>query len=261
MDSIALDLGFIHIYWYSIFLLLGITAAILIINKELKNRNYSENFKVDLIFNMILFGIIGARIYYVIFNLSHYISNPIEIFQIWNGGLAIHGGLLFGFISVCYTCKKNKVKLLEVLDILVVGLIIGQAIGRWGNFFNSEAYGTITTVQHLRSIGIPNFIIDGMYILGEYRQPTFFYEFIFNLIGFAILLIYRWYLRKKKSINNGKLFGLYLVWYSVVRFFIEGIRTDSLMFGPLKMAQLVSIVLCLVGIYFLFLKNKKSKTI
>lgn len=253
MDKVALDLGPIQIYWYSIFIFLGMLVACFVIYKEAKKRGIDDDFLVNLTFDTIIIGIIGARLYYVIFNLPYYLQNPIEMLEIWNGGLAIHGGIIAGLLFIIYYCKKHEVNILKILDIVVVGLIIAQAIGRWGNFFNSEAYGPITTANHLESLGIPEFIINGMYILGEYRQPTFFYESVWCIFGFLAMLIIRHY----KYLKVGQLTSFYLVWYGIIRFFIEGMRTDSLMLGPLKMAQLVSIVFVISGIV-LYLKSKKD---
>lgn len=253
MEKVALDLGPIQIYWYSIFIFIGMLVACFLIYKEAKKRGIEEDFLVNLTFNTIIIGIIGARLYYVLFNFSYYLDNPVEIFQIWNGGLAIHGGIIAGLLFIIYYCKKHEVNLWKMLDIIVVGLIIAQAIGRWGNFFNSEAYGPITTAAHLKSLGIPQFIIDGMYILGEYRQPTFFYEFVWCLFGFLAMLIIRQY----KYLKIGQLTSFYLIWYGIIRFIIEAMRTDSLMLGPLKMAQLVSLVFIVSGI-IIFIKSTKT---
>lgn len=253
MEKVALDLGPIQIYWYSIFIFIGMLVACFLIYKEAKKRGIDEDFLVNLTFNTIIIGIIGARLYYVLFNLSYYLDNPVEIFQIWNGGLAIHGGIIAGLLFIIYYCKKHEVNLWKMLDIIVVGLIIAQAIGRWGNFFNSEAYGPITTAAHLKSLGIPQFIIDGMYILGEYRQPTFFYESVWCLFGFLAMLIIRQY----KYLKIGQLTSFYLIWYGIIRFIIEAMRTDSLMLGPLKMAQLVSLIFIVSGI-IIFIKSTKT---
>lgn len=253
MEKVALDLGPIQIYWYSIFIFIGMLVACFLIYKEAKKRGIDEDFLVNLTFNTIIIGIIGARLYYVLFNLSYYLDNPVEIFQIWNGGLAIHGGIIAGLLFIIYYCKKHEVNLWKILDIIVVGLIIAQAIGRWGNFFNSEAYGPITTAAHLKSLGIPQFIIDGMYILGEYRQPTFFYESVWCLFGFLAMLIIRQY----KYLKIGQLTSFYLIWYGIIRIIIEAMRTDSLMLGPLKMAQLVSLVFIVSGI-IIFIKSTKT---
>lgn len=254
MNRVALDLGIIQIYWYSIFILLGVLAAIFIIYKEMKKQGLSKDTILDMSFYSIVIGIIGARIYYVIFNLDYYLTNPIEILEIYKGGLAIHGGLISGCIYLIYFTKKHKLNTLKVLDIIVVGLILGQAVGRWGNFFNQEAFGKLTTYKTLQNSHIPKFIIDGMYINGEYYTPTFFYESISSIIGFIVLLI----LRKSKKTKVGQLSGFYLIWYSINRFFIEGLRTDSLMLGSIRIARLVSLLLTAIGITLMF-KNIKNQ--
>lgn len=254
MNRVALDLGIIQIYWYSICIFLAALAACTVIYLESKKRKIDTDFITNLAFNTIIVSIIGARAYYVLFNLDYYSANPIEILEIWNGGLAIHGGIIAGSLFVIYYTKKNMENTLKIFDIIVVGLILGQAIGRWGNFFNQEAYGAITSVEKLHSIGIPNFIINGMYILGAYRQPTFLYESIWNLFGFIALLI----IRRYPYLKDGQISGIYLIWYSVARFIIEGMRSDSLMLGSFKIAQIVSLILMLIGIV-LFIYYKKIK--
>lgn len=254
MNKIALDFGIIKIYWYSIFILLGIIVAAFLVFKEIKKQNINEDQFLNLIFNIIIFGIIGARIYYVIFNFSYYLKNPMEIIAVWNGGLAIHGGIIMGLLVVSLYCRKNKLNLLKVLDILVVGLIIAQSIGRWGNFFNQEAYGTITTVATLKSMHLPNFIIEGMCIDGIYYHPTFLYESLWCFIGFCIMLIIRHFNRDKK----GTLTSFYLIWYGIERFFVEGLRTDSLMLGNFKIAQIISILFITLGLIIIFFTLKKT---
>lgn len=255
MDRVALDLGFIQIYWYSIFIFVALLVACAVIYKEAKKRGIDEDTLINMTFGTVVFGIVGARLYYVLFNLPYYSKNIVEIFEIWNGGLAIHGGIIFGLLSIIVFCKKRKMNIMRMLDIIVVGLIIGQAIGRWGNFFNSEAYGAITTLEKLQSQGIPQFIIDGMYILGEYRQPTFFYESVGCIFGFLAMLI----IRCGKYLKRGNLTAFYLVWYGILRFLIEGLRSDSLMLGPIKMAQAVSLLFVLIGIIIFIINLKRSK--
>lgn len=254
MNRIAIDFGFIQIYWYSLLILLAILSSSIIIYFEIKKRKIDQDFFINLLFNAVIFGFIGARAYYVVFNLDYYLKYPIEILEIWNGGLAIHGGLLFGGIFTLIYCKKYKQNALKILDIIVVGLILGQAIGRWGNFFNQEAYGAVTTIAKLKSAGIPDFIINGMNILGEYHQPTFFYESIWNFFGFIALLL----IRKYPRLKIGQLTGFYLIWYSSARIIIEGMRMDSLMLGNFRIAQIVSIGCILIGLYLFFIHSRRG---
>lgn len=254
MSKIALDLGFIQIYWYSIFILLAILASSTVIYFETKKKHIDQDFFINLLFYTVIFGVIGARLYYVTFHLDYYAKYPLEILEIWNGGLAIHGAILFGGIFALIYCKKYKQNALKIFDMIVVGLILGQAIGRWGNFFNQEAYGAVTTVASLQKSGVPQFVIDGMYIMGEYHQPTFFYESLWSILGFIALLL----IRKYPRLKNGQLMGFYLIWYSAARFIIEGMRTDSLMLGSFKVAQIASIICILVGIFFFIIHPRKG---
>lgn len=256
MNRVAISLGPINIYWYSVMIMIGAITAFILIKREAKRRNIDDNFIINLVFYTFLFGLIGARAYYVLFNLDYFLSNPIEIIQIYNGGLAIHGGILAGALTIIIFCKKHNVNFLKVLDICVVGLIVAQAIGRWGNFFNQEAYGGVTTLEHLKSMHLPSFIIEGMNIGGNYYQPTFLYESIWNIIGFIILILIR---KLYKNLKTGKLTGIYLMWYSVGRFIIESMRSDSLMLGSLKMAQVISIVLFIVGFILVFIISKSQE--
>ena len=250
MDRIALDLGFIQIYWYSIMIFLAIAGASIVILTETKKQKINQDFMTNLIFYGIIFGLLGARLYYVLFNLDYYTKYPIEILEIWNGGIAIHGAMLFGLLTTYLYCRKYKAKFLKILDIIAVGFILGQAIGRWGNFFNGEAYGPITSLSSLSYL--PKFIVNGMFIDGAYRVPTFLYESIWDLLGFIVLII----VRRKAYTKVGQLTGIYLIWYSAGRIVIEGLRTDSLMLGPIKMAQLASVIAIIIGILILKFSKK-----
>ena len=158
MSRIAVDLGFIQVYWYSIMIILGLIAGTFIILWEAKRQNIDQDTMINLIFYGVIFAIIGARLYYIIFNIEYYMRHFLEIFEIWNGGLAIHGAMIGGGLYTIYYSKRYNLNLLKLIDIIVVGLIIGQAIGRWGNFFNSEAYGLVTSYDNLKSAGIPEFM-------------------------------------------------------------------------------------------------------
>ncbi len=261
MNPEIFHIGSLSVRWYSLLILTGILVAIYLANRESKKFKLPNDFIFDLAFYVVIFGIIGARIYYVLFNLTGpdgYLKNPLEMFMIWHGGLAVHGSIIGGFLALLVYCKKNKQSILRTTDFIAPGLLIAQAIGRWGNFFNSEAYGPSTTFENLTNLHIPHFIINGMKINGVYYHPTFFYESIWCLIGFILILLIR---RFYKYLKKGQLTCFYLMWYSVGRLFIEYLRTDSLMLGKFKVAQLVSIVLFLSGlVYFVYLCfNKLSK--
>ena len=254
MDPI-INIGFISIHWYSVFIFIAILIGSNLAIKEAKRHGFEEDFVVNLLFWGVIFGIIGARLYYVIFNFDYYRYNLLEIFKVWNGGLAIHGGILAGFITIALICYRKKVNLIKILDYLVVGLILAQAIGRWGNFFNGEAHGIAVSLSYLESLRLPQFIIDGMNIGGNYYIPTFLYESIWCLIGFVIMII----LRRKKFMRVGYLTSFYLVWYGIERFFVEGMRTDSLMFFSLRIAQIVSLIMIFIGIILFIYSFKNSK--
>lgn|SRR5574344_344887 len=255
MNNILIDLGFIKIYWYSFFIFLALLIGGTLALHEAKRWKISEDSMINMFFFLIPVSVIGARLYYVMFNWGYYSKNVLEIFEIWQGGLAIHGGIIAGIIFVYIYTKTNKINFYRVTDILVVSLLLGQAIGRWGNFFNQEAYGAATTLEFLQKVIPFDFIIKGMNIDGIYYQPTFFYESVWCFIGFCFLLI----LRRTKYIKIGQLTGIYFIWYGIGRFFIEILRTDSLMLGNFKMAQIVSIILIIVGILIIIIKGKGFK--
>lgn len=254
MNRVLIDLGIIKIYWYAALLFIAFLTGGILAIKESKKWKISEDFMINLFFYLIPISLIGARLYYVLFNLDYYLINPISIFKVWEGGLAIHGGIIFALIFIIFYTKKYKINTLRITDILVVSLILGQAIGRWGNFFNGEAHGPATTLETLKSMHIPNFIIEGMNIGGVYYQPTFLYESILCIIGFIILIA----IKNTKYLKLGQLTSIYLIWYGIVRLFIESSRTDSLMLGGLKMAQLISLVMIIIGIISFLLIRRGS---
>ncbi len=254
MSDTIITIGSFSIKWYSVLILVGAVLAIMIALREGRRFNYSKDFMFNMMFWAIIFGIIGARLYYVLFNLNLY-SNWVDIFKVWEGGLAIHGGIIFGLITIIIYCKKYNMRTIRMTDFIVPGLILAQAIGRWGNFFNGEAHGAATTLAHLQSLHIPNFIIEGMQIDGIFYQPTFLYESLWCILGFIILLV----IRRLKYTKIGQPTAFYLIWYSLGRFFIEGMRTDSLMLGGFKMAQIVSVVMFVIGLGILMITTRKGR--
>ena len=255
MSPVMISIGNFEIRWYSVFILIAFFVATYLIEKEAKRFDIDKNFIFNLLFWTLIFGIIGARIYYVMFDWEYYSNNIGEIIKIWNGGLAIHGGIIAGLLTILIYTKKYKQRTVRDLDFIVVGLIIGQAIGRWGNFFNSEAHGIATSLEHLKKLHIPNFIIKGMKINGVYYTPTFLYESIFCLIGFIIICL----IRRNKYTKVGTPTALYLIIYGIIRFFIERSRTDALMFCGFKIASIVSVIMIIIGIIMLIINSKKGK--
>ena len=243
MDRVLVSIGPINIYWYSITMLTAVLTGTFLSLKESKKVGMSS-YMENLITSTIICGIIGARIYYVIFNFDSYKYDLLSIFKIWEGGLAIYGAIIGGLIAIIYNAKKQEQSVIKTTDIIAPGLIIAQAIGRWGNFFNGEAHGGIVSLSFLENLHLPKFIIDGMYINGSYYEPTFIYESIWCFLGFIVLLIIRKITKRKTGIMT----LLYFIWYGIGRLYIESLRTDSLYLGNIRISQLVSLILIIVGI-------------
>ncbi len=255
MNPNIIQLGNFSITWYSTLILIGVIITTIFITREAARFDISKDFMINLTFWTVLMGIIGSRLYYVAFSWSYYSNHIIEIFKVWEGGLAIHGAVIFGAITIISYCKKYKVNAYRMLDIVFPFVMLSQALGRWGNFFNQEAYGPITTFEHLQKLHIPEFIINGMHINGNYYTPTFLYESLWCLLGFILLMI----IRRLKYIKIGQVTGTYFIWYSVFRFIIEGYRQDSLMFYGFRIAQLVSVVLFILGIIIVSVQSRKPR--
>ncbi|WP_404475894.1 prolipoprotein diacylglyceryl transferase [Staphylococcus pseudoxylosus] len=255
IDPIAFELGPISVRWYGIIIAAGILLGYFIAQASVKRIGYDQDTLVDIIFWSAIFGFIVARIYFVIFQWPYYIQNPIEIPMIWHGGIAIHGGLIGGFVTGIIICKQKNINPFQIGDVITPSMILGQGIGRWGNFMNHEAHGGPVSRSVLENLHIPDFIIDNMYNDGKYYQPTFLYESIWDILGFVILILLR------KHLRVGDTFCLYLIWYSIGRFFVEGMRTDSLMLtSDIRVAQLMSIILILVGIIIMIIRRVKYRS-
>ena len=254
MDRYLFTIGDFKVEWYSVLIIVGAFLAIIMIMKEAKRHNYPTDFVFNMCFWAIIFGIIGARLYFVVFNLDLY-TNFWDIFKIWEGGLAIHGGIIFGLLTCLIYCKKYKARLVRLLDFVAPALLLAQAIGRWGNFFNQEAHGAATTLEHLQNLHIPQFIIDGMNIGGIYYEPTFLYESLWCLVGLIIILI----VRRISITKVGQPTAVYLMWYGIGRFVIEAMRTDSLMLGGFKVAQIVSVIMIIIGLLMLMITSRKGR--
>ncbi|MBU6984085.1 prolipoprotein diacylglyceryl transferase [Staphylococcus aureus] len=252
IDPVAFNLGPLSVRWYGIIIAVGILLGYFVAQRALVKAGLHKDTLVDIIFFSALFGFIAARIYFVIFQWPYYAENPSEIIKIWHGGIAIHGGLIGGFIAGVIVCKVKNLNPFQIGDIVAPSIILAQGIGRWGNFMNHEAHGGPVSRAFLEQLHLPNFIIENMYINGQYYHPTFLYESIWDVAGFIILVNIR------KHLKLGETFFLYLTWYSIGRFFIEGLRTDSLMLtSNIRVAQLVSILLILISISLIVYRRIK----
>ena len=235
--SIAINLGPLTIRWYGILVALAFAVGSYLAYREVKRLKLNSDELMNILIITIPSSIIGARLYYVAMNWDIYGKKLSYILQIWQGGLAVHGGIIAALLAVYLYCRLRKQSFLTWLDVLAPSLVIGQAIGRWGNYFNQEAYGYETTLPW------------AMTIAGALRHPTFLYESLWNLLVFALLFII-----SRRRHHTGAVFAVYLIAYSVGRFFIEMLRTDSLMIGPLRAAMVISVLSVLIGtamlIYF-----------
>ncbi|MDN6161175.1 MAG: prolipoprotein diacylglyceryl transferase [Atopostipes sp.] len=253
IDPIAFELGPFSVAWYGLIIVTGMILAISLIIREGEKRDLTEDFIVDTAFWAIPIGIIGARLYYVLFELDVYLQNPIRILYVWEGGLAIYGGIIGGLIAIYYQSKKEKVPLLLLTDVVTPYLLLAQGIGRWGNFINQEAHGGEVSRQFLEKLHLPDFIIEQMHIAGSYYHPTFLYESVWNILGMFIILAIR---KKENFLLRGEATASYLIWYGLGRFFIEGMRTDSLYIGPLRVSQILSLLMVIGGLAFIYYQRK-----
>lgn len=240
IDPVAFSIFGIDIMWYAILITTGIILGLYFVSKLAVVKNLDKEMPSDLLLWVLVPAILGARLYYVIFSWDYYSKNPSEIIMIRNGGLAIYGGLLTAFLITYIYSKKKNISFLTILDIFAPGIALGQAIGRWGNFINKEAYGRTTDLPWA-------IIIDGQKV-----HPTFLYESLGDFIIFIVL----YNLCKKNRNENGTIIALYFILYGILRFFVEGLRTDSLYFLGMRVSQIVSLVLIAIGL-IIYIRNKK----
>lgn len=249
INPIAFSIGNFTVYWYGVIICIGFILALFYVLINCRRFNLDSNLMTDAIIVGILCGIIGARLYYVIFFPGDvYWKNPIKILCINEGGIAIYGGIIGGLLGGLFVAKKKKINLMSALDLSALGLLIGQGIGRWGNFVNQEAFGSKTdSIFRMISENTGNIPV----------HPCFLYESIWCILGFVLLHFFN----LKYKNYDGQIFFLYLIWYGTERFFVEALRTDSL-FIPglnLKISQLIALITVILGLLFLFkIKNKKE---
>lgn len=248
MDPIAFYVFGKPVFWYGIIIALGVLLGIYLAMRYASRSGYDQEMIVDFCLLAIPLAIVGARLYYVVFSWEYYSKNPLDIIKIWEGGLAIYGAVIGGIASALIFARRRKIDFWELCDIVSPSLILGQALGRWGNFFNQEAYGYIVNNPAWQWFPAAVYINK----TGQWHMATFFYESIWNLIVFFSLLFY-----KKRRKRNGEIFLMYLILYSTGRVIIEGLRTDSLYWGPFRVSQILSGFIIVAGITLLIIRRKK----
>ncbi|KGP91361.1 diacylglyceryl transferase [Pontibacillus chungwhensis BH030062] len=258
ISRVLLDLGPFTIYWYGVIIATGAYLGLWLAMRESERLGFKKDTFVDLVVFAIPIAIISARIYYVIFEWERYANGSlIDIFAIWEGGIAIHGALIGSVATAVVFARVRKLPFWQLADIAAPSIILGQAIGRWGNFMNQEAHGGPVSESFYQNVMqfLPDFINRQMCIEGVVYHPTFLYESVWNILGFVFLLVLR-----RFNPRRGEVFLSYVIWYSFGRYFIEQMRTDSLyIIGSLRTAQVISIVLILLASVLIMYRRKTNK--
>lgn len=238
LNPVAFKLGPVSVHWYGIILGTAALIGLLLVIREGKRFKLQPEFFMDLLLIGVPSAIVAARIYYVAFQWENYKNNLGEIIAIWHGGIAIYGALIGAIIAALIYVRRKGYSFWRIADICAPGLIVGQMIGRWGNFVNQEAHGGPVSESFLRNtLHLPDWIVNRMNIEGIFYHPTFLYESVWNFVGLLLLF----WLRRRPFLRAGELFMSYFIWYSLGRFYIEGLRTDSLDFtGPEWLASLLN---------------------
>ena len=237
--SRVLDLGIFEIRWYGLIIAIGLTLATVYGLRRSKKFGIKQDDIIDGVLWIVPFAVLCARLYYCIFSWSDYKDNPISILYIWKGGLAIYGGVIGALIGVIVFCKVKKINPWALLDLVALGFMIGQAMGRWGNFFNREAFGSEITGNFFLRMGLFNTRTGAV----QYFHPTFLYESLWNFCGFVLLHI----LSKHRKYDGQIALG-YAAWYGLGRVWIEGLRMDSLYIGPFRVSQWLAGISCVAAV-------------
>lgn len=257
LNPIAFHWGPLNVHWYGIIIASAVILALWLSIREGRRIGIPEDDFYDVLLWSLPIAVICARTYYVVFQWAYYSQHPSEIIAIWNGGIAIYGALIGGLITILWFYHVRHLNPWQFLDVLAPSVILAQAIGRWGNFMNQEAYGVITTKAYLMALHLPTWIVNQMYIGGAYRVPTYLYESVGDLLGFIILISLR---HRHHCLKQGEVLCGYLGWYAVVRMIVEGMRTDSLMLGQLRVSQWLSVII-LVAVVIIVIYRRRQTTI
>jgi phosphatidylglycerol---prolipoprotein diacylglyceryl transferase len=252
------QLGSFRLKWYGLLIASAVLIGVNLSMWLAKKRQTDPELIADLAIWLVIGAIPAARLYYVIFQWQNYSQHPDQIIKIWEGGIAIHGAIIGGTIAAIIFAKFKRVSFWQLADLVAPSVALGQAIGRWGNFFNSEAFGSPTDLPW--KLYIPKANRPFEYINFDYFHPTFLYESLWNLVVFVILMYLFIDDNRRHRLKTGSLFLIYLIAYSIGRFGVEGLRTDSLMFGSLKMAQAISLVgiaIGSIGLLWLYIRQKR----
>lgn len=255
-DRVFIEIGPLTIYWYGVIIATGAAIGLWLAMKEAERLGWNKDLLIDFLIYAVPIAIIFARIYYVTFEWERYSDGPLwKVIAIWEGGIAIHGAVIGGVVTAIVFSRVRKIPFWQLADIVAPSLILGQAIGRWGNFMNQEAHGGPIPEGSVLYDILPDFILQQMTIDGVTYQPTFLYESLWNILIFVLLI----YIRRQWNPIRGEIFLTYAIMYSIGRFFIEGMRTDSLyVVGDLRTAQLVSILTIIIGLILIFYRRKTT---
>lgn len=250
----------LDIAWYGILIACGIVAGVLLAVRQAKKRGYTAELLVDFMILALPLAIVGARLYYVAFEWEYYSQHPEEIIAVWKGGIAIYGAIIGGFVAALILAKWRKFPLGRLLDVCAPGVILGQAIGRWGNFVNQEAFGNIVTDPNLQVFPYAVYIQErwtgSEWVINQWVQATFFYESMWDVGVLVLLLLY-----VKRAKHDGNVFAMYLIGYGLGRFWIEGIRVSTLLLWPggMPVSQFLSLVLIAIGAIYILVARKRNK--
>ncbi|GGH75526.1 prolipoprotein diacylglyceryl transferase [Compostibacillus humi] len=255
-DRVFIEIGPLTIYWYGVIIATGAAIGLWLAMKEAERLGWNKDLLIDFLIYAVPIAIIFARIYYVTFEWERYSDGPLwKVIAIWEGGIAIHGAVIGGVVTAIVFSRVRKIPFWQLADIVAPSLILGQAIGRWGNFMNQEAHGGPIPEGSVLYDILPDFILQQMTIDGVTYQPTFLYESLWNILIFVLLI----YMRRQWNPIRGEIFLTYAIMYSIGRFFIEGMRTDSLyVVGDLRTAQIVSILTIIIGLILIFYRRKTT---